>query len=173
MARDVFEELEQRLLEYGADLQAEYESACIEEVNKSGKKLENYLKQNSGSTTLNENMIVNPRKIVGYYIYEIDWDNTKIVNELKRKENSKGKGWGAEADRPRGKGKRNYSILPATVHDLAYIIEHGEKNADGTTKRLGTHFIKKGMRRVKQSLRSNIYKNYFRRLAELDAEHFK
>lgn len=167
MARDVFKELEQRLLQYGEDLQPEYEKAAIEEVKKAGKKLEEYLKQNSGSETLNNNMVVYKRKIEGYYIYEIDWNNQKIVNELL------GKGYGDEADRPRGRGKRNYSIRPATVHDLAYIIEHGEKNADGTTKRLGTYFIKKGMRRIKQSLNSNIEKNYFKRLAELDAKHFE
>ena len=147
---DVFELLEKRLIEMGENLQPEYEKAVIEEVDRSADFFHNYLLQNSGSTTLNKYMYDKPIKTAVTYTREIDWDNNLIVNELK------GKGWGAQASRPREKGKRNYSLAPATVHDLAYIIENGEKNPDGTTKRLGTYFIKKGMRRVKQSLKSNI-----------------
>lgn len=167
MARDVFQELEKKLKEYGGSLEPEYEAAVIEEMDKSAIKLYDYFMQNSGSNTLNANMVTYPVKTKFTYTWVVDWDNKKIVNELKRKENSKSKGWGAQASRPREKGKRNYSIQPATVHDLAYIIEHGETNADGTTKRLGTYFIKKGMRRLKQSLDTNIEKNYEQRLVTL------
>ena len=167
---DVFKELEKSLLQLGANLQPEYEAAVIEEMDKSAIKLYDYFMQNSGSNTLNDNMVTYPVKTKFTYTWVVDWDDKKIVNELKRKENSKSKGWGQQADKPRGRGKRNYSIRPATVHDLAYIIEHGEKNADGTTKRLGTYFIKKGMRRLKQSLDSNIEKNYEKRLVELESK---
>ena len=167
---DVFELLEKRLIEMGEDLQPEYEKAVIEEVNRSADFFHNYLLQNSGSETLNKYMYDKPIKTAVAYTREIDWDNNIIVNELddKKETVTAGKGWGAQASRPREKGKRNYSIAPATVHDLAYIIENGEKNPDGTTQRLGTYFIKKGMRRVKQSLKTNIRKNYERRLLELE-----
>ncbi len=165
---DVFEELEKKLKDFGAELLPEYEAAVIEEMDKSAQKLKDYFLQNSGSETLNSNMVVYPVKTKFNYTWVVDWDNNKIANELKSKENSKGKGWGQQANKPRGRGKRNYSIRPATVHDLAYIISNGERNADGTTRRLGTYFIKKGMRRVKQSLDSNIEKNYERRLVDLE-----
>lgn len=159
---DVFKELEKKLVKYRDELQKEYENAVVEEVDKSAMKLYDYFMQNSGSETLNKHMVTKNVKTKFNYTWDIDWDNNLIVNELE------GKGWGQQADKPRERGKRNYSIKPATVHDLAYIIEYGETNPNGTTKRLGTYFIKKGMRRVKQSLNSNIEKNYERRLVDLE-----
>lgn len=140
---DVFEELAKKLDVLPDDIKKQYQLSVIEQVDEDAVKLNDYFLAHSGSETLNTNMYYNtvfvPDK---YYIRTVDWDDKKIANELK------GKSYGRDINKPRQSGKRNYSLRPATVHDLAYIINYGQLK-DGKTARLGNYFITKGMRRIK------------------------
>lgn len=162
MSRDVFDRIATELGRLPEEVQEAYERATIQEVDKAAEKLNSYFIANSGSRTLNEHRVVKRIRIqdskVNFYIVTVDWDDNKSVNELKgKKRNTATIARNAKITRRRG--KRNYSIRPATTHDLAYIINSGQKNADGTVKRLGTYFITKGLRRIK-NLNSNIEKQF-------------
>lgn len=87
-----------------------------------------------------------PKKIDSkrIYGYEFDWSD-EIVND-KTTYPSK------YANKPRLSGKRNFSIAPATWHDLAYIIDEGHVAPFSETKRqivAGTNFIKRARRNSK------------------------
>lgn len=158
---DVFDELAKELNRLPEEIEQAYEEVVIQEVDKAGEKLNSYFIANSGSKTLNEHRIVESvlykdNRVKSYRV-TVDWDDKTPVNELK------GKSWGRDVKVKRRRGKRNYSIRPATTHDLAYIINYGEKNADGSVKRLGNYFITKGMRRIK-NLDKNIEKEFEQKL---------
>lgn len=154
MADNVFDELAEAIGALPDDIKKAYQQATIEEVDKSAQKLSDYLYATCGSSTLRSHTVDTKTLVPDLvYIRTVDWDDNIPVNELK------GKSWGRDRQKPRGRGKRNYSLRPATCHDLAYIINSGQMNADGTTKRLGTYFITKGMRRVKDTDK-NIERNF-------------
>ena len=135
---NVFDEIAAKLNTLPENIQTAYEESCIESIDNAANKLEKFLRKNSGSTTLNEQMKTSKMLIPHiYYERDIDWDDNIAVNVLK------GKSYGRDREKPREKGKRNYSLRPATSHDLAYIINHGH---DGIA---GTYFITRGMRRIK------------------------
>lgn len=135
---DVFDEIAQKLNALPEQIQTAYEEACVESVDEAANKLEKFLRKNSGSRTLNEQMTTSKLLIPHqYYERDIDWDDTTPVNILK------GKSYGRDAAKPREKGKRNYSLRPATSHDLAYIINHGHGGI------AGNYFITRGMRTIK------------------------
>lgn len=138
-----------------------YKEAVVEEVDNSAIKLNSYFIANSGSATLNAHRDVGREWRGSVYFAKVDWDNKTPVNELQ------GKSWGRFKDKPRKKGKRNFSINPATTHDLAYIINYGERNADGSIKRVGTYFINKGFRRIKD-LDKNIERTFRIKLDDLN-----
>lgn len=119
-------------------IQEAYEEATIETIDKSAETLKTFLRSNSGSATLNAQMTENVHKIEHeYYEREITWDDTKIVNL------EQGKGVGRDISKPRAKGKRNFSLHPATYKDLAYIINHGHGGV------AGNNFITRGVRRIR------------------------
>jgi len=158
MADNVFDELAAAIGTLPDEIKEAFEQATIEEVDKSAEKLSAYLYANCGSTTLRQHSVDTKTLIPGVvYIRTVDWDDVTPVNELK------GKSWGRYKNKKRARGKRNYSIRPATCHDLAYIINSGQMNTDGTTRRLGTYFITKGLRRVKDTDK-NIDRNFAIRL---------
>ena len=139
---NVFDEIAKSLDALPEDISQMYKQAVVEEVDKDATKLTNYFLTHSGSTTLNSNMVLGTRKYENVYIRTVDWRDDTPVNVLK------GKSYGRDAGKIRNRGKRNYSIRPATVHDLAYIINYGQVK-NGKTRTLGNYFITKGMRRIK------------------------
>lgn len=159
---DVFEHLATELEKLPEEMQEAYKEAVVEEVDKSAEKLNTYFMANSGSTTLNSHRVVGSRWIGTTYFAQVDWDDKTPVNELKGKK-SRPETVRRNAKITRRRGKRNFSIRPATTHDLAYIINYGVRNADGSIKRVGTYFINKGFRRIK-NLDKNIEKNFDEKL---------
>ncbi len=139
MAGDVFDRLGKALEELPNELDDAYRSATKEELIKAGNTFRSALLATSGSKTLNEQMTsaftFDDKN--DYYAFDLTWDDTTPVNVLK------GKSYGRDRDKPREHGKRNYSIRPATSHDLAYIINQGH---DGI---MGTRFIARGRNKIK------------------------
>lgn len=137
MADNPFERLSEIFNVLPGQIQEAYEEATIETIDQNAEKLKNFLRANSGSATLNAQMVENVRKTDHvYYEREITWDDTKIVNI------EQGKGVGRDINKPRAKGKRNFSLHPATYKDLAYIINHGHGGKSGNS------FIQRGVRRI-------------------------
>lgn len=137
MAEDVFSKLAAKFNALPEQIQEAYEEATIEEIDKAAEQLKTFFQTNSGSSTLNKQMVENIRQIDHkYYEREITWDDTKIVNI------EQGKGVGRDINKPRAKGKRNFSLHPATYKDLAYIINHGHGGKSGN------FFIKRGVHRI-------------------------
>lgn len=158
MAGSVFDDIADAIGALPDDIKDAFQEATIEEVDKSAQKLSDYFFATCGSTTLRNHTVDTTLLIPDVmYVHTVDWDDNTPVNELK------GKSWGRDKNKIRARGKRNYSIRPATCHDLAYIINSGQMNADGTTRRLGTYFITKGMRRIKDTDK-NIERNFNVRL---------
>lgn len=154
MADNVFDELAAAIGTLPDEIKEAFEQATIEEVDKSAEKLSAYLYANCGSTTLRQHTVDMRTLVPGVvYVRTIGWDDVTPVNELK------GKSWGRDKNKKRARGKRNYSVRPATCNDLAYIINSGQLNPDGTTRRLGTYFITKGVRRIKDTDK-NINRNF-------------
>lgn len=133
-----YERLAQRFNALPEQIQQAYEEATIEEIDKAADKLKTFLLQNSGSETLNAKIDDKTRKIDHqYYEREITWNDKRIVN-LDQK-----KAIGRDINKKRAKGKRNFSLHPATYKDLAYIINYGHGGV------VGNQFIKRGLRRIK------------------------
>jgi|GEM_PF-5849405 len=105
-------------------------------IDKEKAKLQNFLIYNSGSEKLNNQMIVTKIDDNNSYGYVIDWSNQKVNPSPTRK-------YVRRKVIKRAKGKRNYSIAPATYHDLAWILNYG------TEKKVGNYFITRGVRRLK------------------------
>ena len=138
--KNVFERLAEGLQALPEQIQDIYEDTTIEAVDTYFYNFASDLRDTSGSESLNEKMTVYPPKYKKgeYYLRDLDWDDKTIVNVDQKKS------YGAEKDRVRERRKRNYSVYPATYHDLAYIINYGH---DGIT---GTYFITKAKRKAKR-----------------------
>ena len=136
--KNVFERLAEGLQALPQQLQDIYEDKTIETVDTYFYNFAGDLRDTSGSESLNLKMTVYPPayKKGKFYIRRLDWDDKTIVNV------DQGKSYGAQKERERGRRKRNYSVYPATYHDLAYIINYGH---DGIA---GTYFIKKARRKL-------------------------
>ena len=158
MADDVFTKLAAKFNALPEQIQEAYEQATIESIDTAAYNLRTNLIQMSGSETLNKAMVSTTREIPHkYYERSFDWDDTRIVNI------EQGKGVGRDINKPRAKGKRNFSLHPATYHDLAYIIDHGRGG------KAGNSFIKRAMRRVR-SWRTDRDINFERKLNEIGNE---
>ena len=146
MANDVFLDLADKL----EDLPDQVENALItatkQAVNETGEKMELNLKK--GAQQTEEGMQLADHQLVAniiddgkVYSYQIDW-SPQLVN----KPNA------YFAKKPRLPGKRNFSIAPATWHDLAYILDAGRVANFSTTGAkiiAGTNFIKRARRNAK------------------------
>lgn len=136
--KNVFERLAEGLQALPQQLQDIYEDKTIETVDTYFYNFAGDLRDTSGSESLNAKMTVYPARYEKgkAYIRDLDWDDKTIVNV------DQGKSYGAQKKRIRERNKRNYSVYPATYHDLAYIINYGH---DGIA---GTYFIKKARRKL-------------------------
>lgn len=134
---DVFDRLADVLDEFSAEIEEAYREATKIELINAGNLFRDTLRATSGSQSLNDRMTTEIVIDNDYYAYNITWDDTTIVNV------AEGKGYGRDREKPRARGKRNYSIRPATYHDLAYIINQGEKGF------MGTRFIARGRSKIK------------------------
>ena len=109
--------------------------ATKEQIDKEKDKMQTFFVLNSGSQRLNEHMQVSKYDNSYEYGYSVDWSDQKVnpipIKKYKIKSIS------------RKKGKRNYTIAPATWHDFAYI-----KNF-GTDKIIGNYFINRAVRRLR------------------------
>lgn len=137
---NIFDTLAEQIKATPEAIKKEYEDITIKTLDLYFDKFEKKLKDTSGSEDLNNKMTVRqPEYERGdYYIRSLDWDDETIVNV------DKGKSYGQQAERVRERGKRNYSVYPATYHDLAYILNYGH---GGQT---GTHFIDQAKRSLKR-----------------------
>lgn len=145
---DVFDDLSRALSTLPEELEKAYREVTQEAVKEAGDTLRDFFRANSGSVSLNAQMTTEYVISGDIYLYEITWDDSKIVNV------EQGKSYGRDRNKPRARGKRNYSIRPATYHDLAYIINQGEKGF------MGTRFIERGRNKIKkwQLKRDNAFK---------------
>lgn len=135
---DVFDRLSEALTKLPEELDKAYREVTQKEIKEAGDTMRDFFKANSGSTSLNAQMTTEFVINGDYYAYNITWDDELIVNV------QQGKSYGRDRDKPRERGKRNYSIRPATYHDLAYIINQGEKGF------MGKRFIQRGRNKVKK-----------------------
>ena len=144
--KDVFEYLSQQLQALPQEIKKEYVDITVKTVDTYFATFERNLRSTSGSVELNKTMKVDkPYKPTGdEYIRRLDWDDKTIVNE------ARGKKWGTYRDKPRAKGKRNYSIVPATYHDLAYITNYGYIDSITGDRVQGNFFITKASRKLKK-----------------------
>ena len=152
---DVFDELAKQLNVLPEKIQQAYEKSTIEQINESAEKMKKQLEKGSASGTaltslasrLNDNMVEDTVYIKGkYYERTVDWNDERIVDE------DIGVNWGKYKDKPRARKKRNYSLRPATYHDLAYIINYGRgANFSQDDKKIvaGNYFINKATRNAK------------------------
>lgn len=154
---DIFEKLARELNTLPVEIQEAYESATEDEIRVAGNTLRKNLIRGAGKDTifsstlvqnLNNSIQENETFVKGeYYEVDIDWNDDKIVNT------DLGLGYGKYKNVPRAKGKRNYSLSPATYKDLAYIINYG-RGANFSQKAskviAGNYFIQKATRSVKK-----------------------
>ena len=146
MANDVFLELAHKLENLPDQVENALITATKQAVKETGEKMEANLKK--GAQQTEEGMQLADHQLVPniiddgkVYSYQIDW-SPQLVN----KPNA------YFAKKPRLPGKRNFSIAPATWHDLAYIIDAGwvEPASETGIKIVpGTNFIKKARRNAK------------------------
>lgn len=135
---DVFDRLSEALTKLPEELDKAYREVTQKEIKEAGDTMRDFFNANSGSASLNAQMTTEFIINGDYYAYNITWDDELIVNV------QQGKSYGRDRDKPRKRGKRNYSIRPATYHDLAYIINQGEKGF------MGKRFIQRGRNKVKK-----------------------
>ena len=160
----VFDYLAEAIEKLPEQVQEAAVSATKEAVNKYGMRMYDYLKQHG---TFRDGTVDGADKLAGQHLrdhiyhkdnfdkaesadaiwFYVDWDNTLVNPKLS------GAGINANAETGRGKytgGKRNYSMVPATWHDLAYILATGRtiKKKDGTTTIVaGKPFLVQGVRK--------------------------
>lgn len=148
MAHDVFDRLCDAFNSLPQELEEAYRDATKTEIINAGNTFRDFLLANSGSASLNAKMTTEVVIHDDSFAYDITWDDATIVNV------ANGKGYGRDREKPRPRGKRNYSIRPATYHDLAYIINQGEKGF------MGTRFISRGRNKIKdwRKKRDALYK---------------
>lgn len=116
MADDVFDRLGKSLVETTEQIQEIYEKTTIKTIDLTAMNMKKNLVRGSGSESLNAHIVEPEPVYIKGQLYErtIDWSE-EIVDD----------NYGKYADIPRLPKKRNYSIRPATWHDLAYIINSG------------------------------------------------
>lgn len=143
----VFDRLAKELNKLPEEIQQAFEETTIKEINATATKMQINLKRGSGSERLNNNMVEDTLYIKGkYYEKTIDWKDDKIVDD------DIGVAWGKYKDKPRARKKRNYSLRPATYHDLAYIMNYGRgANFSQSSEKIraGNYFITKATRNAK------------------------
>lgn len=143
---DVFEKLSANLKELPQEVEDALIRATKKAVNKFGENMEMNLKKNSESEQLNARQYSKIYDGKTSYAYLIDWKDSIVDADL-------GIRYGIYADKPRRSGKRNFSLAPATWHDLAYIIDEGRVANFSTTGMkvvAGNGFIKKARRNAKK-----------------------
>lgn len=162
MARDnVFDSLGELIEKLPEQVQQAAISATKEAVQKYGMRMYNYLKEHGAWRTedgqhLRDHIFVedNFSKITEQtknIYFSVDWHNT-LVNENRKTTKSLHKGNYFKGRSFTGKVtyKRNYSNIPATWHDLAYILASGRTvtRKDGTTTIIAAKpFLVQGVRR--------------------------
>lgn len=158
---NVFEEIAEKLKVLPDKIQTAYEEASIESIDEAAAQLEKFFRKNSRSTTLNSHMSTPPPVKIDHVYYErtIDWDDETAVNTFKKKS------YGRYANRPRAARKRNYSVRPATSHDLAYMINYGHGGV------AGNYFITRGLRSIKNRFKKRDAR--FRAKCDIIAESLK
>ena len=160
----VFDRLAKELNKLPEEIQQAFEETTIKEIDATAIKMEINLKRGSGNERLNANMVDEKRYIKGkYYERTIDWNDNKIVDD------DIGVAWGKYKDKPRARKKRNYSLRPATYHDLAYIINYGRgANFSQSSEKIvaGNYFITKATRNAK-NWRNKRDKNFRIELANM------
>lgn len=150
---DIFDKLSRELEKLPNDIQGVYEATTITQIDITADTLKRNLLRGSGANTimssklttlLNANMVDEKNYIKGMaYERIIDWDDSKIVDE------DLGINYGKYKNVPRARKKRNFSVRPATYHDLAYIINYGRgANFSATDNKViaGNYFITKATR---------------------------
>ena len=154
---NVFDRLAKELNTLPNEIQEIYEDATKQEIRVAGNTLRKNLIRGAGKNTLmsqtlinnlNKNITEKETFIKGkYYEVEVDWDNERIVNT------DLGIKTGTFANIPRARKKRNYSRVPATYKDLAYIINYGRgANYSQSNEKviMGNFFVQKAVRSVKK-----------------------
>lgn len=145
MADDVFDRLGNELVNTAEQLQEIYEKTTIQTIDDTAENMKKNLVRGSGSKSLNAH-IVEPKPVyIKGQLYErtVDWSD-EIVD----------KKYGTYADIPRLPKKRNFSLRPATWHDLAYIINSGRVAPFSQDNKkvviyAGNNFINKAVRNNK------------------------
>lgn len=162
----VFDRLAKELNKLPEEIQQAFEETTIKQIDLTMETVvKKALIRGSGSQRLNDNMVEpKPLYIKGkYYERTIDWDDKKIVDDDLNVE------WGKYKDKPRARKKRNYSLRPATYHDLAYIINYGRgANFSQSSEKIvaGNYFINKATRNAK-NWRNKRDKNFRIELANM------
>lgn len=137
MADDTFDRLTENLRKVSQEIMNAYKEATLTEIKSAGDTFAQTLRATSGSDELNAQMDTSIVVTDNFISYDITWDDELIVNI------EHGKSYGRDRDKPRERGKRNYSIRPATYHDLAYIINDGQKGF------IGTKFINRARNKIR------------------------
>lgn len=144
---NVFDQLAKELNKLPEEIQEAYEEATIQQIDETYYKMYKNLERGSGSTRLNAHTVEEIVYIKGkYYERTVDWDDKRIVDDDNNVE------WGKYKDKPRARKKRNYSLRPATYHDLAYIMNYGRgANFSQSSEKIraGNYFITKATRNAK------------------------
>lgn len=162
MGNDIFKELAEEIEALPNKIEETYEQVTIQVMNDTADKMQRNLKsgvdkgtiftqlkgKNAGIVEKLKNRLVKEKVYVKNVIYKItvDFDDTTIVDE------EIGVNVGKYKNEPRAPKKRNYSIRPATWHDLAYIINEGRgENFSQTTEKVvaGNYFITKAERNAR------------------------
>ena len=162
IGKDVFEYLSAQIEALPQQIKQEYIDVTVKTVDNYFDKFARDLKNTSESDELNLRMKVDDpyKPKADVYVRRLDWDDKTIVNE------AQGKRWGTYADRARGKRKRNYSIVPATYHDLAFIINYGHVDSRSGALITGNHFIERANKKLKRwkSKRDREFEKYLNRI---------
>lgn len=189
MKDNPFEYLGELLEKLPEGVQAAATEATKTAVDSHGKAMYDCLKANGGRR-LSEHIYQKDNSAAfesgetDTYIYYVDWDDT-LVNPNRKTTIKKavipgkvhisktGKVWHSK-DRTRPIGKRDYSRVPATWHDLAYILNTPRQvvGKNGKVTMIpAKHFIAQGVRR-KNGWKRDQTKIFSRKLAIM-AKEFK
>lgn len=147
LTTDVFGRLSEEIKKMPDEIIDLYKKITKEAVISTGKEMARTLQQTSGSQSLNQHMTQEIVISDDYYAYYISWADDISVNADKGKSGK----YGGKREIQRKKGKRNYTLRPATYHDLAYIIDFGHTVhfKDGRTGFVeGNKFIQRAYRKV-------------------------
>lgn len=167
MARDtVFDYLGELLEKMPDEVNNAVIESTIEAVDEYGNRMFDFLAQHGGKSLSkhiykkdNKESFENQK--TNTYIFYADWSdklvnpNRKTINDTHTNYNpkkSRGKYFKGRTQEGKETRKRNYSKVPATWHDLAYILATGRtivKNDGSVTIIPPKHFLSQGVRRKK------------------------